>query len=85
MLPSIADPVGDKRDIFLDSGIRCGADIAKAMALGARSYTYGLVLGGEEGVGHPLKALCGDLDLTLHLAGIPFPKFISVDVQEDSL
>ncbi len=77
MLPRIVDAVGDKLEIFFDSGIRCGADIAKALALGAkccligRPYVYGLALGGEEGVSHILKALIGDLDLTLHLSGIP--------------
>lgn len=77
MLPRIVDAVGNKLDVFFDSGIRCGADIAKALALGARMcligrpYIYGLVLGGEEGVQHVLKSLLGDLELTLHLAGIP--------------
>ncbi|RWA09380.1 hypothetical protein EKO27_g5723 [Xylaria grammica] len=76
VLPRIVDAVGNKIDIFFDSGIRCGADIAKALALGAkmcligRPYIYGLALGGEEGVSHVLKALLGDLELTLHLAGI---------------
>jgi lactate 2-monooxygenase len=75
-LPAIVDAVGDAIDVFFDSGIRTGADIAKALALGAkavlvgRPYVYGLTLGGEEGVSHILRALCGDLDLTLHLAGI---------------
>jgi isopentenyl diphosphate isomerase/L-lactate dehydrogenase-like FMN-dependent dehydrogenase len=43
---------------------------------------YGLVLGGEEGVGHVLKSLLGDLELTLHLAGIPSiaPKDLSREV-----
>lgn len=77
MLPHIADAVGDNLRIFFDSGIRCGADIAKALALGAdcvligRPYVYGLALGGESGVSHVLKSLIGDLELTLHLAGIP--------------
>ncbi|KAI4156153.1 MAG: hypothetical protein LQ340_000490 [Diploschistes diacapsis] len=77
VLPHIVDAVGDMLTIFFDSGIRCGADIAKALALGAdcvligRPYVYGLALGGEEGVQHVLKALVGELDLTLHLAGIP--------------
>lgn len=76
VLPKIVDAVGDKIEIFFDSGIRCGADIAKAMALGAkmcligRPYVYGLALGGEEGVSHVLKSLVGELELTLHLAGI---------------
>ncbi|KAG0647755.1 putative lactate 2-monooxygenase [Hyphodiscus hymeniophilus] len=76
VLPRIVDAVGDKLDVFFDSGIRAGADIAKAMALGARMclvgrpFVYGLALGGEEGVSHVLKTLLGDLELTLHLAGI---------------
>ncbi|KUJ16958.1 L-lactate dehydrogenase [Mollisia scopiformis] len=76
VLPRIVDAVGDKLDVFFDSGIRAGADIAKAMALGAkmcligRPFIYGLVMGGEEGAQHVLKSLLGDLELTLHLAGI---------------
>ncbi|KAH9844501.1 putative lactate 2-monooxygenase [Teratosphaeria destructans] len=77
MLPRIVDAVGDRLDVLFDSGIRCGADIAKALALGAknvligRPYVHGLVLGGQNGVRHVLKSLLGDLELTLHLAGIP--------------
>jgi lactate 2-monooxygenase len=77
MLPKIVDAVGSDLDVFFDSGIRCGADIAKALALGARMvligrpYVYGLALGGENGVSHVLRALLGELDLTLHLSGIP--------------
>jgi len=90
VLPRIVDAVGDKIDVFFDSGIRCGADIAKAMALGARMclvgrpYIYGLILGGEEGVSHVLKSLLGDLELTLHLAGIPStsPEHLSRKVLE---
>jgi isopentenyl diphosphate isomerase/L-lactate dehydrogenase-like FMN-dependent dehydrogenase len=77
VLPRIVEAVGGQIDVLFDSGIRCGADIAKALALGAkmclvgRPYVYGLALGGEEGVRHVLKSLLGDLELTLHLAGIP--------------
>jgi lactate 2-monooxygenase len=95
MLPQIIDAVGDKLDVFFDSGLRCGADMAKALALGAkmcligRPYIYGLVLGGENGVSHVLKALAGDLQLTLHLAGIVsvHPKHLNRDVlvREDRL
>ncbi|KUI64106.1 putative lactate 2-monooxygenase PB1A11.03 [Cytospora mali] len=76
MLPHIAEAVGDKLDIFFDSGIRCGADIMKALALGAkcvlvgRPYAYGLAIGGEEGVRHVLRAMCGDLMMNMHLAGL---------------
>ncbi|KAF1953918.1 FMN-dependent alpha-hydroxy acid dehydrogenase [Byssothecium circinans] len=77
MLPHIVDAVGQKLTVLFDSGVRCGADIAKALALGAecvligRPYVYGLTLRGEGGVEHVLKSLIGDLELTLHLAGIP--------------
>jgi lactate 2-monooxygenase len=76
VLPRIVDAVGHELDVFFDSGIRAGVDVAKAMALGARMclvgrpYVYGLALGGREGVSHVLKSLLGDLELTLHLAGI---------------
>lgn len=77
MLPRIVDAVGGNIDVLFDSGIRCGADIAKALALGAkavligRPYVYGLAMGGKEGVAHVLKSLRGDLELLLHLSGIP--------------
>ncbi|PSN65013.1 FMN-linked oxidoreductase [Corynespora cassiicola Philippines] len=73
--------------ILYDSGVRCGADIAKALALGAqcvligRPYMYGLALGSE--------SLMGELELTLHLAGIPSVEKShlnrSVLVREDDL
>lgn len=95
MLPRIVDVVGDKVDVLFDSGIRSGASIAKAMALGAkacligRPFVYGLALGGEEGVVHVIKSLLGDFQLTLHLAGIesasPAHLNRSVLVREDQL
>ncbi|KAK6954757.1 hypothetical protein Daesc_004726 [Daldinia eschscholtzii] len=92
-------PRGEKNrrkvHVLFDSGIRSGADIAKALALGAdmcligRPYVYGLVLGGEEGVAHVLRSLLGDLELTLHLSGIrsvaPEELNESVLVKEDEL
>ncbi|WRT64594.1 uncharacterized protein IL334_001527 [Kwoniella shivajii] len=77
MLPEIADAVGDKIDVLFDSGITCGADIVKALALGAkavlvgRPYVYGLAFGGQDGVEHVLKSLLGELDLSLQLSGVP--------------
>ena len=59
----------------LDSGIRSGADAAKALALGAaavllgRPYVHGLAVGGEEGVHHVLRCFLADLDLQAGLAG----------------
>ena len=78
MLPRVVDAVKDTRlEVFFDSGVRCGADIFKALALGAkmvligRPYVYGLSIGGQAGVEHVLKSLLGELDLTMHLCGVP--------------
>ncbi len=74
-LAEIADVVGEKTTILFDSGIRRGADVFKAMALGAkavliaRPYAYGLALAGEQGVKEVLSNLLADIDLTLGLAG----------------
>jgi isopentenyl diphosphate isomerase/L-lactate dehydrogenase-like FMN-dependent dehydrogenase len=76
MLPGIVDAVGDDITVLFDSGIRCGADIVKALALGARAvlvgrpFAYGLAHGGESGVRHVLRSLLADLDLTMGLAGL---------------
>ena len=65
--------------MLLDSGIRTGADIVKALALGARSvllgrpYVYGLALAGEDGVRHVLRCLLAELELTLALSGVTRP------------
>ncbi len=75
-LPAIAQAVGSKVAVLFDSGIRGGADMLKALALGAqavllgRPYVYGLALGGEAGVRHVLRALRTDFELTMRLAGL---------------
>jgi lactate 2-monooxygenase len=74
-LAGIADVVADKTTILFDSGIRRGADVFKAMALGAnavlvgRPYAYGLALAGEQGVKEVIANLLADIDLTMGLAG----------------
>ncbi|KAI9151914.1 L-lactate dehydrogenase (cytochrome) [Paramyrothecium foliicola] len=93
VLPRIVEAVGDKLDILFDSGIRCGTDIMKALALGAkcvligRPYIYGLAMGGEEGVRHILKAICGDLVMNMHLSGLRNISEVTKDilVKEDDL
>jgi lactate 2-monooxygenase len=61
--------------LLLDSGVRGGADIFKAIALGAhavligRPYAYALALAGEEGVRETIENLSADFELTLALAG----------------
>ncbi|MFB6155868.1 MAG: alpha-hydroxy-acid oxidizing protein [Haloferacaceae archaeon] len=74
-LPAVADAVGDDVPVVFDSGVRNGADVLRALALGAdlvglgRPYLYGLTLGGEEGVRAVLKNVRADLDLSLGLCG----------------
>ncbi len=75
MLPSIKEVVGDQFPLILDSGVRTGADVFKALALGAdaiaigRPYVYGLALEGEEGVRTVLQNLWADFELTMRLSG----------------
>jgi len=74
-LPPILDAVGDGMAVLLDSGIRSGADIFKALALGAdavlvgRPYLWGLALDGQNGVETVLRGLLAELDLTMTLSG----------------
>jgi lactate 2-monooxygenase len=74
-LPPIVAAVGSLTTVLFDSGVRCGADVVKALALGARAvligrpYAYALGLAGEEGVRHVLRALRADFELTMRLAG----------------
>ncbi|PRY36360.1 lactate 2-monooxygenase [Umezawaea tangerina] len=84
-LPEIADAVGEQVDVLFDSGVRTGADIVKALALGAkavlvgRPYAYGLAHGGEVGVRHVLRGLLADFDLTLGLSGHRSPAELNRD------
>ncbi|KAI0136311.1 FMN-dependent dehydrogenase [Xylariales sp. AK1849] len=76
MLPEIVKTVGDKMTVMFDSGIRTGADIVKALSLGAkavlvsRPVMYGLGIGGRDGAQHVLASMLADLDQTLGLAGV---------------
>ncbi|WP_420839966.1 alpha-hydroxy acid oxidase [Allorhizobium sonneratiae] len=75
MLPKIVKAVGDRIEIHLDSGIRSGQDVLKAIALGAkgtfigRPFLYGLGAGGREGVTRALEIIRSELDTTLALCG----------------
>ena len=75
MLPRIVRAVGDKTEVFLDSGIRSGQDVLKALALGAkgtmigRAYIHGLGAMGEEGVSKALEVIRKELDITMALCG----------------
>ncbi|MGH2889929.1 MAG: alpha-hydroxy-acid oxidizing protein [Solirubrobacteraceae bacterium] len=78
-LPAIVDAVGDGLDVVLDSGVRSGTDVLKALALGARAvllgrlWVWGLAVAGEEGVLAVLCALLAELDLSLGLSGHATP------------
>jgi lactate 2-monooxygenase len=75
-LPPIAEAVGGELAVLFDSGVRGGADVLKALALGAdavclgRPYIWGLTLGGEAGVEAVLRMVLGELDLTMALSGL---------------
>lgn len=74
-LPAIVDAVGDKIEVHMDSGIRSGQDVLKALAMGAkgtyigRSFIYGLGAMGEEGVTTALNVIHKELDTTMALCG----------------
>lgn len=74
-LPNVVDAVQGKIPVLFDSGIRRGADVIKALALGAqavlvgRPYCYGLALDGTSGIQNVMMNLLADTDLTLGLMG----------------
>ncbi|HSU37427.1 MAG TPA: alpha-hydroxy acid oxidase [Propionibacteriaceae bacterium] len=76
-LPRIADAVGDRLDIILDSGIRHGSDVIKAVAVGAtaaaigRSWAWGLGAAGERGVLYVANLYLQEIKETLQLMGVP--------------
>ncbi|MBX3529703.1 MAG: alpha-hydroxy-acid oxidizing protein [Rhizobiaceae bacterium] len=75
LLPAVVAAAGGM-PVLLDSGVRTGTDVARALALGARAvllgrpYVYGLALSGETGVREVIRNVVAELDLTLALCGI---------------
>ena len=75
MLPQIVEAVGGRTEIHLDSGIRSGQDVLKALALGAqgtwigRAWVYGLGAMGGPGVTRALEVIRRELDITMALCG----------------
>lgn len=84
-LPGVVEKTRGKVPILFDSGIRTGADVFKAMALGAsgvllgRPYAFGLAIGGAEGVENVVANLLADIELTLGLAGLQSWKEVGQD------
>jgi lactate 2-monooxygenase len=85
-LPGVVEAVGDRMTVLLDSGVRTGSDVMKALALGAeavlvgRPYVYGLGLAGEEGVRHVLRSLLAELDLSMALSGCSSLADVTTDI-----
>ena len=77
LLPRIVQSLGNSTEVYLDGGIRSGADVAAAVTLGAqaafvaRPYLYALMAGGEDGVDHLVRVLADDFARTLRLLGVP--------------
>ncbi|MFE3986986.1 lactate 2-monooxygenase [Nocardia tengchongensis] len=84
MLPDVV-AAADRLPVLFDSGVRSGADIIKALALGAsavgigRPYAYGLSLGGADGIVHVLRTLLAEADLIMAVDGYPTLKDLTPD------
>ncbi|HEY1286592.1 MAG TPA: alpha-hydroxy-acid oxidizing protein [Solirubrobacterales bacterium] len=84
-LAPIAAAVGGETAILFDSGIRGGADVLKALALGAdavllgRPYLWGLALAGQAGVEAVVRAVLGEFDLTMALCGYKRPEQLGLE------
>jgi len=85
-LPAIMEAVGDKIEVHLDSGIRSGQDVLKAMAMGAkgtyigRAFVYGLGAMGEAGVTKALEVIHKELDVSMALCGKTDIKDVNRDI-----
>jgi L-lactate dehydrogenase (cytochrome) len=88
LLPRVMQEVGDRAEVYLDGGIRSGADVAAAVALGARAafvarpYLYALMAGGEGGVDHLASLFRTDYIRTLRLLGTTRTEDLTPDLVE---
>ena len=89
-LPRMVDAVGSQIEVMLDSGVRTGSDMMRALALGARScivgrsYIYGLGAGGQAGVARAIEILGKEFDVTMALCGKRNVAEIGRDVLADT-
>jgi isopentenyl diphosphate isomerase/L-lactate dehydrogenase-like FMN-dependent dehydrogenase len=85
VLPEIVEAVGKDFPVLFDSGIRTGADVMKALALGARAVLvgrpviYGLGIAGAAGAKHVLAGLLADFDQSMGLAGVKSVKELNAE------
>jgi L-lactate dehydrogenase (cytochrome) len=76
LVPDVVDAVGDRTEVWVDTGVMAGADIVAAIALGARTilvgraYLYGLMAGGERGVDRAAEILTREVRRTMQLLGV---------------
>lgn len=76
LVPEVVDAVGDRTEVWLDTGVMSGADIVASVALGAkttlvgRAYLYGLMAGGERGVERAAEILSREIRRTMQLLGV---------------
>ncbi|MBV9249882.1 MAG: alpha-hydroxy-acid oxidizing protein [Acetobacteraceae bacterium] len=86
VLPEIAEAVGDRTTLILDSGVRRGSDIVKALALGAkavltgRATLYGTAVGGEAGAGKAINIIRNEMDKTMAYTGCRSVGEITTDI-----
>ncbi len=85
-LPDIAEAVGERGTVILDSGVRRGSDIAKALALGAkavltgRATLYGTAVGGEAGAFKAINIIRNELDKTMAYTGCRSVDEVTTDI-----
>jgi L-lactate dehydrogenase (cytochrome) len=76
LVPEVVDAIGDRTEVWVDTGVMSGADIVAAVALGARTvlvgraYLYGLMAGGERGVERATSILMREMHRTMQLLGV---------------
>jgi isopentenyl diphosphate isomerase/L-lactate dehydrogenase-like FMN-dependent dehydrogenase len=85
-LPAVVAAVPDDTPVLVDSGVRTGSDVLKALALGARAvmvarpWVWGLALEGQAGVTQVVRSLLADFDLSLAMCGLSSVAEVNADV-----